>query len=331
MLFENKNLVEKKFNSFYRYNDLEIGVIGYTDKKIVVNDIDHLQDFVRDIDGDYLILAKQGSDLALITHPLLTKPCYYRLNDLEIGLMPVHGKEKNWTPCLPNTHYVFQKDKLKSVSNCFTWDRKELHHSYDKIFEEFEKVMHHVPKHNTTLSSGKDTGVICAYLNDKNIKSLYHTINQNDEDQQVLKQRIGLIKAGNDQSRLVMITNQIIDDDIKKRIREYNSICWPPLEIDVQSMVDFDLIFSGVHDNYLLLGTGGDQLYRFKSVVTHPISLFIHEMNIISEWHDVTHLNPLMSTRLYQSFLNVKEHYRKTHCWQEKYMTELDYPYKADK
>ena len=95
MLFTNKNLVENKFNSFYRHNNLEIGVIGYTNKEITVTDIDHLYDFVREIDGDYIIVAKQGFDVVLITHPLLTKTCYYRLNDLEISLMPVNGQERN--------------------------------------------------------------------------------------------------------------------------------------------------------------------------------------------------------------------------------------------
>jgi len=331
MLFTNKNLVKEKFNSFYRHDDLEIGVIGYTNKKITVTDINHLYDFVREIDGDYLILAKQGSEVVLITHPLLTKTCYYQLNDLEISLMPVNGQERNWTPCLPNTFYRFQKGKLKSMIACITWDRRELHHGYDKVFEEFEKIMHDIPKNNTTLSSGKDTGVICAYLNNKKSKSVYHTIMQDEEHQQILEKRIRLIKTGNKESRLVITPNQLVDANFKKRTMVYNSICWPRVETDLQSMVDLNFIFSGVRDHYLLLGTGGDQLYRFKSVVTNPNSLFIDQMTMISEWNNVTHLNPLMGTQLYQNYLNVQQNYKKTHCWQEKYMADLDYPYSVDK
>ena len=331
MLFTNNNLVEKKFNSFYRYNDLEIGVIGYTNKEITVTSIDHLYDFVREIDGDYIIVAKQGSDVVLITHPLLTKTCYYHLNDLEISLMPVNGQERNWTPCLANTFFRFQKGKLISMIACVIWDCRELYHGYDKVFEEFENVMHGIPKNNTTLSSGKDTGVICAYLHDKKIKSVYHTVMHDKEHPQVFKQRIGLIKAGNKESRLVITTNQAIDDNIKTRTMVYNSICWPRVQTDLQSMADLDVVFSGVRDHYILLGNGGDQLYRFKSDVTSPNSLYIDEMTMISEWNNVTHLNPLMGTQLYQNYLNVQQSYKKTHCWQEKYMADLNYPYSVDK
>ena len=57
----------------------------------------------------------------------------------------------------------------------------------------------------------------------------------------------------------------------------------------------------------------------------------IDQMTMISEWNNVTHLNPLMSTQLYQNYLNVQQSYKKTHCWQEKYMADLNYPYSVDK
>lgn len=332
MLYQNKNLNIDKFNTFKRVGDIEIGVVGHIDREIDITTFDQLQDFVRELDGDFVILARQGSDVVLITHPLLTKTCYYRLNDLEISLLPVQGQKINWTSCLPNTIYTFKDGILKSVKNCVKWNHKELFAGYDRVFENFESNMYSIPKNEITLTSGKDTGVICAYINKNKIKSIYHTVRSPSEHQEILKQRIGLIKMGNSESRLVIKPSQPEKDDINRRIQIYNAISNPRSLIQAQDIADLDFIFAGVQDKYLLLGTGGDQLYRYNSlIVTNPTGLSVDILNMISDWHGVVHLNPLMSTRLYQSFLNVQEKYRKKHCWQEQYMADLNYPYAVDK
>ena len=332
MLYQNKNLNINNFNTFTRVGDIEIGVVGHIDREIDITAFDQLQDFMREVDGDFVILARQGTVVTLITHPLLTKTCYYRLNDLEISLLPRQGQKMNWTPCLPNTIYTFHDGILESVQNCIDWNHKELFAGYDHVFEKFESNMYSMPKNDITLTSGKDTGVICAYVNKNKTKSIYHTVRSPSEHQEILKQRIGLIKMGNSESRLVIKPSQPEKDEINKRIQIYNAISDPRSQMQAQDIADLDFIFAGVHDKYLLLGTGGDQLYRYRSlVVTNPTDLSVDILNMISDWHGVMHLNPLMSTRLYQSFLNVQEKYRKTHCWQELYMLELDYPYAVDK
>lgn len=332
MLYQNKTLNETKFNKFYKNNDLEIGLIGHIDRNIAVTDITNLLDFVREADGDFLILAKQDSRLVIITHPLMTKTCYYKLDDVTVSLTPEGENPINWTVCLPNTLYTFDNGELVSMSSCVKWDRREFRNDYDLVFDSFEQGMKTVPKNNTTLSSGKDTGVICAYLNRDKLQCVYHTISQSVEHQDILKQRIAKIKSSNGNSRLMIEKNQDITDGLIKRVSKQGSICYPRVLSDLQTMADLDKMLSKVIiGSDILIGTGGDQLYRFKSTVTNPTDLFIDQLNMVSSWHNITHLNPLMSVKLYQSFLNVNDTFKKTHCWQEAYMHELGYPYAVDK
>ena len=92
-----------------------------------------------------------------------------------------------------------------------------------------------------------------------------------------------------------------------------------------------ELILENANDGFVLFGLGGDQLYRHRSNNVYPLHLINDLFEQVCINKNIIKINPLMSRRLYQSYLNVKEKHRLTHCWQTQYMHEMKYPYSVDK
>jgi len=297
ILYGDNTFKKENFTNFIESHDRFIGIFGYCNQKLEDIDTENLQN----LDGDYVILVKQKDQLVLIIHPLLSKNCYYDPHNLKISLLA----EDTFIRCEPNTVYKFVNNKLSSKKQNYEWRLDDTVKSFEQVFESFEQIMIHFPSAQTTMSSGKDTGVIGCYFYQKNIDSDYHFYINPGENPQIIEKRI---KAMTDKSKF--FNNIVSSSDWYKKI---------------------DLAISKCQKGAVLFGIGGDQLYRHKSNITHPLNDINLAIEKLCLDRSIVKCNPLMSKDLYQSWLLVDQKYRQNQCWQSQYMEDFGYAYQVDK
>jgi hypothetical protein len=105
----------------------------------------------------------------------------------------------------------------------------------------------------------------------------------------------------------------------------------PLFENEKEDLEQLESTIENTNHGFVLFGLGGDQLYRHRSNTVYPLHLINDLFEQVCINKDIIKINPLMSRRLYQCYLNVKEKHRLTNCWQTQYMHDLKYPYSVDK
>lgn len=297
ILYENNTFNKENFTKFVDSNNRFVGIFGYCNQNLEDIDTENLQH----LDGDYLILVKQKDQVILITHPLLSKNCYYDPHNLKISLLA----EDTCIRCEPNTVYKFLNNKVISVKQNYKWKLGDKIKSFEPVFKSFEQTMSHLPNEQTTMSSGKDTGVIGCYFFKNNIDSQYHFYIDPGENSQIIEKRIQVMT---DKSKF--FNNIVSSSDWYEKI---------------------NLAVSKCQKGAVLFGIGGDQLYRYKSNITHPLNDINLAIEKLCLNKSIIKCNPLMSKDLYQSWLLVDQKYKQNHCWQSQYMEDSGYPYQVDK
>lgn len=321
MLYENNSLIQKNLTSFYidPSSDIQIGVYGYVDTDITSLDFKNITESIRELDGDYIIIIKQGSDVKLITQPLLSKNCYYRnQHGLSIALCPYPG----WNRVEPNTIYCFQQDDLKSCKILFDWDKTQSKDNFDTLFDVYDKLMVDVPKKQITMSAGKDSGVFGAYCYNNKIDSTYF-IHTELENKNILQQRINFFTENS--------THFMVEGTKELTLSQEQYLNNPLFDVEKEDLQQLESILENANDGFVLFGLGGDQLYRHRSNNVYPLHLINDLFEQVCINKNIIKINPLMSRRLYQSYVNVKEKHRLRYCWQTQYMHEIKYPYSVDK
>ena len=321
MLYENNFLIQKNFTSFYTdpNSDIQIGVYGYINRDVSSLDFKNITDSIRELDGDYIIILKQGSNVKLITQPLLSKNCYYiNHNGLSISMCPY----KDWNRVEPNTIYSFEQDDLKSCSMLYNWDVTQRQENFDTLFDVYNTLMVDVPKKQITMSAGKDSGVFGAYCYNNKIDSTYF-IHSEGENKEILQQRINYLTKNS--------THFMVKGSKELSLNKDQYSTNPLFQNEKEDLEQLESTIENTNHGFVLFGLGGDQLYRHRSNTVYPLHLINDLFEQVCINKDIIKINPLMSRRLYQCYLNVKEKHRLTNCWQTQYMHDLKYPYSVDK
>ena len=164
-------------------------------------------EFVKKLDGEFAILLMDfNRDLiVMVTDPFKTKPLFYSNEDGDFGCSSYRTaldkiNHKNVKKAKPNTAMIF-KISDGSLIDEFTICEFDLNQSknhfedWDKAYTDsiFKRTSDTTQKIFIGLSSGYDSGVICAELIEQNVEFKAYTVNGNTENLNILSERHKLI------------------------------------------------------------------------------------------------------------------------------------------
>ena len=164
-------------------------------------------EFVKKLDGEFAILLMDfNTDLIVMaTDPFKTKPLFYSNEDGHFGCSSYRTAldkvdHENVKKAKPNTAMIF-KISDGSLINKFTICEFDLNQSknhfddWDKAYTDsiFKRTSDTTQKIFIGLSSGYDSGVICAELIEQNVEFKAYTVNGNTENLNILSERHKLI------------------------------------------------------------------------------------------------------------------------------------------
>lgn len=286
------------FNYKKQINNSFLGVVGHVQE--FDTDFTDIYEYIKNLRGDYSVVYDTEEFLYLATNPLRSKTLYFSGN----AYYNLPSKTSNKVYPVPaNTVLKINKKNecVESYSTIHKWDNTKTNNNLDKIFEKFLEVC---PSNlsDITMSSGIDTGCLLAVADPK---SKAHAI-LDDEDISVLAKRI---KA---------FDNYIIyKHEFKKvdySIFTKNNVVSSRLAEEESGLLGtWVKIFNEVDDK-LLMGLGGDQLYRGKN---YPkLEEMVDWFECVSVYCGKQIINPLMDHNLYQLYLNTNN----ADNWQEKFI-----------
>lgn len=163
--------------------------------------------FVKKLDGEYAIILIdfKKNKLLLITDTFSKKPLYYSINNDKIGIASYESAItklglKDVKKMEANKLKIYDLKSLKLIKDeeIYKFDLRQYKDTYDDVLKALEEAVLKRCKNSpyeifVCLSSGYDSGTICAILNKYNIE--YHTYTIiGKEDKNILKKRWKLNK-----------------------------------------------------------------------------------------------------------------------------------------
>ena len=331
--------------------------------QILDNNTDHNKQAISSLNGDYSIIWVTNSMIMLARDFGGNKPLWYgfdqdvfcasnnQLAILQQNLQPIMVES--------NTVLVFdRKDttaKLRDVSSIKTFDLSQTVTTLDHVIDAFETAVLARYKPGTVLpmSSGMDSGCIAACLQKYN-KTFLIATRVGHEDHKILNQRLELCQ----QHQYVF---NDVDIDTIKTVNRLSFSVMPPNCQTAQVGYQIASYASSQGYRYCLSGTGADEVYSDYGWNGHKHNfhsqfggIFPSNLSTIWPWmHNKTlplyyciliedyvyglngmdTRNPFLDVDLIQSWLNtvLELKNKKYKCWQQYYMTKLNFPYNTDK
>ncbi len=162
-------------------------------------------EFVKYLDGEFAIVFFDFDNNKLIISGDIfkTKPLFYNINCDNIIISSYESccykiKQQKYNSIRANETLIFDlntREIIRKYKIC-NFDLNQYKTTYDDYIKAFEQsVLKRIPDNSiplVTLSSGLDSGAIACCLNKHNKKSLFMTINKN-EDTNVINQRNRLL------------------------------------------------------------------------------------------------------------------------------------------
>ena len=152
-------------------------------------------DFIKYLDGEFAIVFFDFDNNKLIISGDIfkTKPLFYHVSNDNITISSYKSscfkiKQQKYNSINANETLIFDLNTYEIIKKdrIYDFDLNQYKTSYDDYINAFEKsVLKRIPETSiplVTLSSGLDSGAIACCLNKYNKKSLYMTINKNEDD-----------------------------------------------------------------------------------------------------------------------------------------------------
>lgn len=160
----------------------------------------HGYDFVKYLDGEFAIVFFDfDKNILIISGDIFkTKPLFYNINNDSIIISSYESccykiKHQKYNSIKPNETLVFDlntREIIRKYKIC-VFDLNQHKTTYDDYIKAFEQsVLKRIPETSiplVTLSSGLDSGAIACCLNKYNKKSLFMTINKNEDNNVIIK------------------------------------------------------------------------------------------------------------------------------------------------
>lgn len=276
-------------------NNSSLGVMGHVQN--FDTDFTDIYEYVKNLCGDYSVVYDTEEFLYLATNPLRSKTLYF--SGSTYYNLPSKTDKKVY-PVPANTIIKINKKNecVESYSTIHKWDYTKTNNNLDKIFEKFLEVC---PKDlsDVTISSGIDTGCLLAVVNrDSEVHAIV-----DDEDIKILAKRIKPFNNYN----IYKYEFEKVDFNIFTK----NNVASSRLVNEESSPLGLWIkIFNQVNDK-LLMGLGGDQLYRGR---TYPkLEEMVDWFECVAAYCEKQIVSPLMDHNLYQLYLNTNN----ADNWQE--------------
>ena len=206
---------------------------------------------------------------------------------------------------------------------------RTIHHDV-KAKDGSGKIVLRSASKGTGIIAGGPVRAVCEVLGVKDIvaKSM-GTSNAHN----VIRATMKALLKQNSPKQISTIRNKKISQIIEKRIQVMTdkSKFFNNIVSSSDWYEKINLAVSKCQKGAVLFGIGGDQLYRYKSNITHPLNDINLAIEKLCLNKSIIKCNPLMSKDLYQSWLLVDQKYKQNHCWQSQYMEDSGYPYQVDK
>lgn len=183
-------------------------------------------DFIKQLDGEFaIVLFDFNNDKFIISTDIFsTKPLWYAIDDKKLGISSYQSgleraKMSNIIKLNANTSLIFNISNLKQIKEkrVHKFNFRQFKTSYDDWLEAFinsikKRAMNNNYEIFICLSSGYDSGSICATLNE--LKKNYETFTIiGGENKKIIDERI---KINNIKSHIMNI-----DDRKKENIKKY--------------------------------------------------------------------------------------------------------------
>lgn len=236
-------------------------------------------EFVKDLDGEYAIVIVdfEKDKLYCVTDTFATKPLWIAINSNKFGISSYKSclLELGFNSCEKITANKFIEFKLSTMTylneeEIYTFSLKQYKNNYNDWIKAFEKsVLKRVDclKYDpfVCLSSGYDSGGICAVLNKYKVKYNTYTIVAK-EDMKIVDERIK-INSSNCKDAIIYKLNKVIFEKQKKhlsnRCENFKYLSQSSSILDDKASVGMAYIFNDASKKkrrVYLSGQGADEI-----------------------------------------------------------------------
>ena len=314
------------------YNEIE-------SKTIIPLYKEYGEKFIEKINGEYaLVIIDHSKELILAYSDIFaTKPLYYSINDNNIGISSYESElhNLNFKDIKRVNSSTYIKINLKNNSykitdhNNFNLDDNIT--NFDSCIESLNNAFEYRcnKKAGIGLSSGYDSGSILKYyLNTGNKKGTFYYVDTNNEDENIIKDRINLCKDNKLKYRIINYKkpiNKLLYDNMEKKYLESNMEKYN-FYLNEGSTLLYSKIFQLMKKdnlNIFISGQGGDEIlsnsdhngnfsfknlknkFPWKHFFNGDNREFIDQQEYIGGSYGIEVRYPFLDKKFVQSFLNL--------------------------